>query len=371
MKRLIRRVIRVLLWLLIIAAFIAAAALIFVKAYPAFGGRPGKADIAAYSARAVNMKGGAFIYPDEYLLPGRDSNEIVSRKGKTPLETLPVGTPGIRPEPEEDKVYITWLGHSTLLVQMHSMNILIDPVFSQRSSPVSFAGPARFQPSPVSIDELPHIDILILSHDHYDHLDMRTIQALDAQVDMFVAPLGVEKHLERWGVAAEKISVMAWWEELDVNGLTIACTPTRHYSGRLRLGSNETLFASWVLKDGHHQIYESGDSGFGAHFSDIHARYGDFDLVMIDSAQYNMQWHTSHMFPEESVDACLMLGAKMAMPIHWGAYSLAPHPWDDPAVRFTAAAEAVSLPVVTPRIGATMDIDFPEAHREKWWESVQ
>lgn len=157
---------------------------------------------------------------------------------------------------------MTWLGHSSLLIQMHGMNILIDPIFSQRSSPISFMGPKRFSEPPLTIEELPEIDIVIISHDHYDHLDMKSIKELDSKVDKYIVPLGVNKHLERWNIDKSKIKDMAWWEEIEINGLTIDCNPARHFSNRRGFNIDSTLYASWVLKDENYQIYESGDGGF-------------------------------------------------------------------------------------------------------------
>lgn len=362
---------KVIMIILIVILFLILTAFLFIKLNPVFGGSPDKNDKADYKTRAENYIDGKFTYPDKYSINGLSEDIRISQKDTKPAETLPYTTPDFAENPASDEVYVTWLGHSTLFIQMHGMNILIDPLFSDRASPVSFAGPERFSEPFIKPEELPHIDIILLSHDHYDHLDMKTIKALDSKTDCFIVPLGVENHLERWNVKSDKIRNMAWWEEIDINGLTIACAPARHYSGRYVLDSGNTLFASWILKDEYHQIFESGDSGFGDHFKDIHNRYGDFDFVMIDCAQYDMRWHASHMFPEESVNACKILGAKLTMPVHWGAYSLSTHAWDDPPVRFSKYAEELEIDVVTPMLGETMNIDTPEQYKEKWWENIK
>lgn len=362
---------KMIVWILAATAALAVAATAFVKLYPGFGGSPDAAAMQEYAVRSVNHDGKSFFYPEKYVIEGLKENVLVSNKGKTPESELPVVAPSFPDEPADDKIYITWLGHSIVFIQMHGQNLLFDPVYSEYSSPVQFAGPERFSHPPVSIDELPDIDAVILTHDHYDHLDMATIKKLNSMNVRFIVPLGVNTHLLRWGVPGERITTMARWEEFDLEGLTIGCTPTKHYSGRLKLGSNDTLFASWVLKDEHNQVYFCGDSGYGSHFDDIHDKYGDFDIVLMDGAQYNMAWHDSHMFPEESVMACGMLGAKVAMPIHWGAFSLAPHAWDDPVTRFTAAAEKAGLTTVTPMIGATVDADDISAHQIHWWNDIK
>lgn len=207
---------------------------------------------------------------------------LKSSKGRTPEGELPVMEPSFGAELPEGEVKVTWFGHSSLLLQMHGMNILIDPVFNERSSPVSFVGNKRFSHPPVGIDDLPAIDLLVLSHDHYDHLDYNVIKEMDEKVEQYIVPLGVENHLVRWGVDEKKIQNMAWWEEMTVNGLAVGCTPARHYSGRSLDDQFATLWASWVFQDEYHKVFESGDSGYGEHYEQIHDRYGDFDFVMTD-----------------------------------------------------------------------------------------
>ncbi len=368
MKRKILKIIFVILFVIIL---IVLAAFLFVTFFPSFGGRVSKEDKADYEKRADNYADDKFTYPAEWELEGLSEDQIVSDNQTLPRKNIPVETPEFADDPDIDKVTVTWFGHSNMLIQMHGMNILIDPVFSERTSPVSFVGPKRFSELPLEIDDLPDIDIVVISHDHYDHLDMDSIKALNAKSERFIVPLGVENHLERWGVSSDKITNTAWWEETEINGLTIACTPSRHFSGRRIIDSDETLWASWVFKDEYHQIFESGDSGYGGHFEEIHNRYGDFELVMIDCAQYNMDWHYVHMFPEESALAAEALGAQTAMPIHWGAYVLSSHPWDDPAERFTAAAEKLGITVITPKIGETMTPENAEEYQDRWWRTIE
>lgn len=372
MKNLIKnKAVKILIGLLIVFAVIVIAAVLFLKLNPAFGGRASKEDKADYAERADNYADEWFSYPEEWELDGVSEDKPISQKDTKPQEELPIKSPDFDDKPDIEEVNVTWFGHSNLLVQMHGMNILIDPVFSERTSPVSFIGPKRFSELPLEIDELPHIDIAVISHDHYDHLDMDSVKALDEKTDRFIVPLGVENHLERWGISADKVTNMAWWEETQINGLTVACTPARHASGRGLDRLAPTLYASWVFEDEYHRIFESGDTGYGGHFGEIHKRYGDFDLVMMDCAQFNMKWHYIHMFPEESAEAAQTLGAKTAMPIHWGAFVLSSHAWDDPPERFTSAAESNGMTVVTPQIGETMRLEKPEDYQDRWWKDIK
>lgn len=350
-----------------IVAVLALAVLLFFLLNPVFGGKASKEQREDYAKRAANYVDGRFTYPEEYIEEGLAEDIRISTKERKPLDELPVVAPEIPAEPEIDRVYVTWFGHSATLLQMHGMNVLFDPLFSKTASPVSFAGPERYSKAPITLEELPALDMILLTHDHYDHLDMKTLKLLDDKTKLFIVPLGVEQHLLRWGIAGEKIRTLAWWEETEVDGLTLACTPARHYSSRMGVDGGRTLFASWVLKDEYHQVYESGDSGYGGHFAAIHDKYGDFDLVLTDCAQYNMQWHTFHMLPEEAVTACETLGAKLSVPVHWGAYSLSDHAWDDPVERFVREAEKNGLAVSTPMLGETIDIDAVSGTSNDWW----
>lgn len=376
MKRLSKshKLVRAVVVLIIIIMGIVVAVFTFLKLWPAFGGKASKEDKKDYARRAENYHDDRFFNDGEFQIQHKakkNDDRIMSTKATEPKAKLPVKSSSYDLNPEENNVQITWFGHSSLLLQMHGMNILIDPMFSERISPVSFAGPKRFSDAPVKISELPHIDILVISHDHYDHLDYQVIKEIDEKTDRYIVPLGVENHLERWGVEKGKIRNMAWWEEITINGLTIGCTPARHYSGRSLDDQFATLWASWVFKDEYYQIFESGDTGYGEHFQKIHEKYGNFDFVMIDCAQYDMNWPEVHMFPEEAVQAVKMLGAKTAMPIHWAAMSLANHAWDDSAERFVYDGENDGLNIVTPYLGETMSLEMTEDYQERWWKDIE
>lgn len=368
------KLVRAVVVLIIIIMGIVVAVFTFLKLWPAFGGKASKEDKKNYARRAENYHDDRFFNDGDFQIQHKaekNDDRIMSTKLTEPKAKLPVKSSSYDLNPEQNNVQITWFGHSSLLLQMHGMNILIDPMFSERISPVSFAGPKRFSDAPVKISELPHIDILVISHDHYDHLDYQVIREIDEKTDRYIVPLGVENHLERWGVEKGKIRNMAWWEETTINGLTIGCTPSRHYSGRSLDDQFATLWASWVFKDEYYQIFESGDTGNGEHFQKIYEKYGNFDFVMIDCAQYDMNWPEVHMFPEEAVQAVKMLGAKTAMPIHWAAMSLANHAWDDSAERFVYDGENNGLNIVTPYLGETMSLEMTEDYQERWWKDIE
>ncbi|MCM1222166.1 MAG: MBL fold metallo-hydrolase [Lachnospiraceae bacterium] len=367
------KAVRVILIILCIIIVFLACVFLFLKLWPAFGGRASKEKKEDYAARAENYRDGKFYNDGDFkILRNTDEKDenIISEKGRKPEGEIPIKTPSYDTMISADEVQVTWFGHSSLLLQMHGMNILIDPVFSERSSPVSFAGNKRFSRLPVETGDLPHIDLLVISHDHYDHLDYNVIKEIDEKVSEYVVPLGVENHLERWGVDSAKIHEMAWWEEVTVNGLTVGCTPARHYSGRSLDDQYATLWASWVFKDDNHLIFESGDSGYGNHYQEIHEKYGDFDFVLTDCAQYDITWPDVHMFPEEAVEAVKTLGAKTAMPIHWGTFTLANHPWDDSAERFVMSGEKEGLKIITPQIGETFNLKNAEEFMQRWWKDI-
>lgn len=237
-----------------------AAASIVIKSGD-FGAIPSITVRRKYKERCSHHNGKTFIYPAEWAENGLPDDVRVSSKGTVPSDKLPVFTPdftavGI------DRVKVTWFGHSSVLLQMHGLNILSDPMFSERSSPFQWIGPRRFTSPSVSMDELPHIDAVLLSHDHYDHLDRRTVQQLARKTDRFIVSLGLENHLRCWKIPAAKITPLAWWESADINGLEVTCTPSRHFSGRGLVGQNSTQWCSWVLRDEYHSIFNSGDGSY-------------------------------------------------------------------------------------------------------------
>ncbi|HEY1148396.1 MAG TPA: MBL fold metallo-hydrolase [Pseudoduganella sp.] len=258
------------------------------------------------------------------------------------------------------------LGHSTVLLKLNNQFWLTDPVFSERASPVQWAGPSRFHQPPIGIEELPPIKGVILSHNHYDHLDYAAVRKLAAKTDYFVAPLGVGDLLVKWGVPAEKVRQLDWWQSTVVSGLALTATPAQHFSGRTPFDGNETLWSSWVIDSGSYRIFFSGDSGYFKGFKEIGDQFGPFDLTLMETGAYDPMWPDVHMQPEETMLAHLDLRGKVLMPIHNGTFDLALHSWHDPFERITALAAEHEQVLATPAIGEPLSVAAP-APAKAWW----
>jgi L-ascorbate metabolism protein UlaG (beta-lactamase superfamily) len=266
---------------------------------------------------------------------------------------------------------ITWLGHSTFLVEIDGKRVLVDPVLSERASPFTWVGPKRFHENPLSIDELPTIDAVVISHDHYDHLDHRTVQALGERVPLYVVPLGVGAHLEYWGVPSERIVERDWWGEFKRGGLTFIATPARHFSGRslVMADRNEKLWSGWVIASHKHRIYYSGDTSMFPGFTAIGERLGPFDAVLIETGAYDQLWPDLHIGPEQAIEARVALGSGLFIPVHWGTFNLANHAWTEPVERVLVAAEKAGVPIAVPRPGESIEPASPP-RLTRWWPSV-
>lgn len=260
------------------------------------------------------------------------------------------------------------LGHSTLLLKLHDKFWLTDPVFSERASPVQWFGPKRWHAPPISIDELPPIEAVILSHDHYDHLDHAAILGLQGKVGQFVTPLGVGARIVDWGVPAAKVRELDWWQETKVDGVQLTATPAQHFSGRGLNDGDRTLWASWVISGRDFNIFFSGDSGYFDGFKEIGRRHGPFDVAFIETGAYNKRWEYVHMLPEQTVRAFHDLRGKWLFPIHNGTFDLAMHAWDDPMERITHLASEQDTSVSTPEMGEHLALLAPHAGRA-WWRS--
>ena len=263
---------------------------------------------------------------------------------------------------------LTWFGHSTFLLEIDGKKILIDPMLGDTPAPHPLVGTQRYSKElPIEIEKLPFIDAIILSHDHYDHLDYGSIQKLKGKVGQYFTPLGVGNHLVAWGIEKEKIKELNWWDSVVFESINLVCTPARHFSGRGIFDRATTMWSSCVIKGKKHNIFFSGDSGYDTHFKEIGEKYGPFDISLMECGQYNEDWKPIHMLPEETVIASIDLKSKLMLPIHWGAFTLALHDWTDPIVRVTKKANELKLPITTPKIGEPVIIGNSNYPTDKWW----
>lgn len=287
-----------------------------------------------------------------------------------PAEPIPV-RPLTRLELEAAADYSVYrLGHSTILLKFNGKFWLTDPVYAERASPFQWAGPKRFHAPPISLDELPPLHAVILSHNHYDHLDQKTVLQLAGKTRHFLAPLGVGDLLEKWGVASEKIQQLNWWQETQLDGIRFIATPSQHFSGRGLFDHNQTLWVSWVIVINDVRIFFSGDSGYFDGFKKIGERFGPFDLTLIETGAYNLDWPDVHMQPEQSLQAHIDLKGRWLLPIHNGTFDLAFHAWHEPFGRIVALAEQRNVLITTPPMGEAFNLLQPHKGRA-WWLDTQ
>ncbi|MCA8830368.1 MBL fold metallo-hydrolase [Hymenobacter pini] len=283
----------------------------------------------------------------------------------TPSRLLPTVRTNLH-QPATSLPTIIWFGHSSYLIQARGLNILVDPVFSGAASPVPFAVKAYPGADAYTVADLPPIDVLVLTHDHYDHLDYATVAQLRSNVAQVVTPLGVGGHLQVWGYQPEQITELNWHETAEpAPGVRLTATPAQHMSGR-SLAPQRTLWASYVLQLDAYRLFLGGDSGYGPHFRAIGQQYGPFDVALLENGQYNLSWQSIHCLPEETALAAQDLGARLLLPVHWAKFTLAYHPWNEPIQLVLKAADAAGLPVTVPRIGQPYTLGTPPL-REEWW----
>lgn len=279
---------------------------------------------------------------------------------KTDLKNLPGGNP-----------VIVWFGHSSYLIKVDGKHILVDPVFSGYASPFKFASAKNFDGSNVyGVDDMPPIDVLLITHDHYDHCDYPTVMKLLPKTKHIVTSLGVGSHLDYWGIDNGKVTELDWHDGIQLpGGLHFTAAPARHFSGR-GFKRFQTLWSSFILKTQNHSLYLGADSGYDTHFKEIGEKYGPFDIALLESGQYNEAWHNIHMMPEETVQAALDVKAKTLMPVHWGKFSLSLHPWNEPIERVTKRAKELSIHITTPKIGEPVILGsaYPA---NAWWQEIK
>ena len=297
---------------------------------------------------------------------------VQGTKHRRPPRPLPAVEPRIAwQRSPETGLRTTWLGHSTVLVEIDGSRILTDPVWSDRASPVGFAGPKRFQPVPIAINDLPQLDAVVLSHDHYDHLDRDGLTQIARTGAPIITSLGVGARLERWGVPSRQITELDWWETAPVAGreLTVTATPAQHFSGRGVRDRNRTLWSSMAIVGPTRRVFFSGDTGLTDEFQDIGDRMGPFDLTMIEVGAFHRAWGDVHLGPNNALKAHRMLGGGALLPVHWGTFDLALHAWDDPAETLLNAADSTTSRLIMPQLGQATEPDRYE-RVTPWWRSA-
>lgn len=285
---------------------------------------------------------------------------------KVPKQPVPIAAPTDLSVPPATGLRITWMGHSSMLIEIDGLRFLTDPVWGERASPLRFMGPKRFYDPIRPLEALLPLDAVVLSHDHYDHLDEPSIRELNRLGARFITPLGLGAHLEYWGVPAERITELDWWQSIEVGDLELVCTPSRHFSGRFVTDRNKTLWSSWSFIGKAHRVYFSGDSAMFPGFAEIGETYGPFDVTLMENGAYNKHWADVHMGPEQALAAHQALKGTHMIPVHWGTFNLAAHNWTEPVERLLVAAEAVGVSVYVPQPGESFEPDrMPTQNR--WW----
>jgi L-ascorbate metabolism protein UlaG (beta-lactamase superfamily) len=298
---------------------------------------------------------GQFFFGDEMRVP--ECEVPIFRGGAERLRSAPAS--GLR---------ITWLGHSTTLIEIDGARVLTDPMWSERSSPSTWVGPTRFHPPPIPIADLPRIDAVVVSHDHYDHLDMETCRSLAKRGAAFHVPLGLRAHLETWGVPRGQITEHDWWEDAELdNGVRVVSTPSRHFCGRGVPWAIGTLWTSWAIVGPRHRVYFSGDTGLTEQFREIAAREGPFDVALLEIGQYHPNWGDIHLGPAGALDAHAMLGARTLFPVHWSTFELGFHEWSEPAETLAGLARERGVAIATPMLGQPYE---PGTPTDAWWRSL-
>jgi L-ascorbate metabolism protein UlaG (beta-lactamase superfamily) len=324
------------------------------------------------SISSPNYKRGSFqnLAETPVMSPDASYFKLFRDMLRRPAATKPPGRlPSVKTDLKalnSESPVVVWFGHSSYLIHCRGINILVDPVLSGHASPFSFMVKSFPGSDIYSVEELPKIDMVFVTHDHYDHLDSKTLKKLAGDVKFYTG-LGVGKSLKCLSIGTERITELDWWEGVAItNDIHLTATPARHFSGRgIKRGGS--LWSSFVLEVYGYKLYLGGDSGYGDHFKAIGKKFGPFDLALLDSGQYNTMWHLIHMMPEEAVQASVDLGAAVYMPVHWGKFALANHVWDEPVKRASKSALERGVRITTPMIGepVVVGLEYPDKH---WWD---
>ncbi|MBE0392889.1 putative L-ascorbate-6-phosphate lactonase UlaG [Flavobacterium sp. PL0002] len=378
-NKILKRIItKIMIAILALISLLVVVYLAFTNFYPNFGGDVSKEKQLVYQ-KSAQYKNGKFnntkAVPKELSFSEKldvayyfFTTKVENGRPKEDLKVQKIDS--IDVADYKGKARLVWFGHSAFLLQIDGKTILLDPMFGKVAAPHPMLGADRFNAElPIAIEKLPHIDAVIFSHDHYDHLDYETVMKIKDKTKHFYTPLGVGEHLKAWGIPASNISELDWWQDIQFDSLTLSCTPAQHFSGRKLNNGQSTLWCSWVIQSKEEKLFFSGDSGYASHFKEIGDKYGPFDLALMECGQYNDKWSDIHMMPEETAQAGVDVQAKKIMPIHWAGFKLAMHDWKDPINRVQAKAKQLNLEVITPKIGQEILVQGNSTY-SNWWQNL-
>ncbi|KWU58217.1 hypothetical protein AWW70_20885 [Bacillus mycoides] len=285
-----------------------------------------------------------------------------------PIKDLPIVLPN---KDNGSLESVTWFGHSASLLKIEGKKLLLDPMFGDASSPFPVFNSKRYSGAfSLEREDFKEIDAIIISHNHYDHLNYKSIMRLKDRAKHFYVPIGVARYLIKWGVSPSKISEHNWWDEITFDNINLVCAPARHFSGRSMTDKDRSLWCSWLIIGQETKVFFSGDSGYAPHFKEIGNKYGPFDLTLMECGQYDTRWSAIHMLPEETVQAHIDVKGELLVPIHWGAFTLALHEWSDPIERVTKEANRLGVNISTPQIGEAIALQSREYPTSAWWREV-
>jgi L-ascorbate metabolism protein UlaG (beta-lactamase superfamily) len=380
-----------LLFLLLPVAGLVLALVLYFRYSPRIGGDPAGERLARIK-ELPNYRNGYLhnLEPTDMNMPFTTMLKVMwtmlrgadGREPEHPIPVVPFDREAWERIPDHE-VGVAWFGHSCVLLKIDGVTFLTDPVFGERASTFTFAGPKRFAYTEhMRVSMLPPVDVVLLSHDHYDHLCYETVHSLvvlrmsGAAHDRpkkklrFITALGVGAHLEKWGVEPTRITELEWWQQVEVGSVKVTLTPTRHFTGRGLTNRFSTLWGAFALQGASRRIYFGADSGYSPTFKEVGDRLGPFDLALLECGAYSEHWPQIHMFPEETAQAALDLKARVLMPIHWGKFALGLHPWKESIERITGLPDEARPPLLTPRIGSIITAIDP-ARSERWWDEVK
>ena len=366
-----RKLRRGLAWSLL-AVVVGAILFHVVAGWTAFGKRP-SGERLVRMARSPERRGEVFVnrepLENDLWLSLKDA--FAASPHTSPSAPIPLThTPASRfATPPASGLRLTWLGHSTTLIEIDGRRVLTDPIWSKRASPFSWIGPQRFYAPPLAMEDVPALDAVVISHDHYDHLDMKTVQALTSRTKRFVVPLGIGSHLAYWGVPEAQIVELDWWERVDLGGVELVAAPARHASGRVLIDNDTRLWAGYAMLGPKHRAYYSGDTGLFPAMREIGERLGPFDVTLLEAGQYGRSWPDWHLGPEQAVVAHQWLRGRVLVPVHWAGFALAYHGWTEPVERVLAAAGLANVTVLAPMPGQSVEPDAPLGVT-RWWPEV-